>query len=122
MLGPAVNDHKVGISKSGCPLAQWTCREQPSVSEALPQVLDEPAFGGVADPELHDVVREQRRNQPGEEEREPDGGPGDDRGLAEQREDAGPDHRADADEGCAADGHLTRGLPVGGRTNIIPLG
>ena len=84
--------------------------EQPSVPEALQQVLDQPALGRIPDPELDDVVREQHRDEPGEEEREPDGGPGDDRGLAEEREDAGPDHRADADERGAADGHARSGI------------
>ena len=68
------------------------------------QVRDQAARRRVADAELDDRVAEQRGDDPSEEEREPDGGARDAARLAEQREDAGADHRADAEEGGAADG------------------
>ena len=81
--------------------------DQASVAEPLDQVRDDPARRGEADAHLDDGVAEQRGDDPGEEEREPDGRPRDRSGLAEQREDAGADHGADAEEGGAADAHAT---------------
>ena len=81
--------------------------DEPSVAEPLDQVRDDPARRGEADAHLDDRVAEQRGDDPGEEEREPDGRARDRAGLAEQREDAGPDHGADAEEGGAADAHAT---------------
>ena len=81
--------------------------DEPSVAEPLDQVRDDPARRGEADAHLDDGVAEQRGDDPGEEEREPDGRPRDRSGLAEQREDAGADHGADAEEGGAADAHAT---------------
>src|SRR4029077_11007865 len=87
---------------------------------ALKQVLDQPALGRISDPELDDVVREQRRDEPGEKEREPDRGPCNHRCLAEEGEDAGPDHGADAEERGAAYAHarsgVTRAQVADGRT------
>ena len=80
--------------------------DQAPVPEPLDQVGDEAARRRVAHAELDDGVAEQRGDDPGEEEGEPDGGPRNRAGLAEQREDAGADHRADAEEGCAANGHV----------------
>src|SRR4029077_20117476 len=91
--------------------------EQPPVPETLPQVLDQAALGRIPDPELDDVVREQHRDEPGEEEREPDACAGKNCCLTEEREDAGPDHRADADERGAANAHVPSGIA---RTNAHP--
>ena len=81
--------------------------DQASVPEPLEQIRDQPARGRVAHAELDDVVAEQGCDDSGEQEREPDGGSRDRARLAEQREDAGADHRADAEEGCPADAHAT---------------
>ena len=81
--------------------------DEPSVAEPLDQVRDDPARRREADAHLDDGVAEQRGDDPGEEEREPDGRPRDRSGLAEQREDAGADHGADAEEGGAADAQAT---------------
>ena len=51
-----------------------------------------------------------RRNR--EQEREPHRGARDGARLAEQREDSGADHRADAEEGRAADGHVNRAIDM----------
>ena len=91
--------------------------DEPPVPEALEQVRDEPAGRRVADAELDDLVAEQRRDEAGEQEREPDRGPRDRAGLAEEREDAGADHGADAEEGGAADAHR-HGLS--GRRGVWP--
>ena len=73
------------------------------------QVRDQAARRREADAHLHHRVAEQRGDDPGEEKREPDRGSGDGSGLAQQGEDAGPDHGADAEEGGAADAHATGG-------------
>ena len=75
------------------------------VAEALDQVGDQAARGGIAHAELDDGVAEQRGDDAGEQEGQPDRGAGDGARLAEQGEDAGADHRADAEECGAADAH-----------------
>ena len=80
--------------------------DEAPIAEPLHQVRDQAARRREADAHLHDRVAEQRGDDPGEEEREPDRGSGDGSGLAEQGEDAGPDHRADAEEGGAADAQV----------------
>ena len=72
------------------------------VAESPDDVLEQAAGRRVARPELGERVALQRGDAAGEQEREPDGRAGDLAGRAEQREDAGADHGADADE---------RGLP-----------
>ena len=92
--------------------------DQPPVSEALEEVRDQATRGRIADAQLDDVVAEQRCDDAGEQKREPDRRPGDGSGLAEQREDARADHRADAEESGAADAHTTKRLSTTDRVTI----
>ena len=85
------------------------------------EVGDQAARGREAHAELDDGVAEQRGDDPGEQERQPDGGAGDRARLPEQREDAGADHRADAEEGGAADAHVERTIIVIEPSSADPL-
>ena len=82
--------------------------DEAAVSEPLGEVRDQAARGREAHAELDDGVAEQAGDDPGEQERQPHGGARDRTRLAEQREDARADHRADTEEGGAADGHRAR--------------
>ena len=73
-----------------------------AVAEAAHDVLEQSARRRVAGAELRERVALQPGDRAGDHEREPDRRARDLAGGAEQREDAGADHRADADE---------RGLP-----------
>ena len=79
--------------------------DEATVPEAFDQVGDQTTRRRVAHAELDDGVAEECGDDAGEEERQPDRRAGDHGRLAEQREDACADHRADAEEGGAADGH-----------------
>ena len=73
-------------------------RRDVAVAEAAVDVLEQAAGRRVARTELPERVALQRGDAAGEQERQPDGRPGDLAGRAEQREDPGADHRGDADE------------------------
>ena len=81
---------------------------EPSVAEALDQVGDQPTRGRVVGPHFRHCVPERERHQPGRQERDPDGRSRDRARLAEQGEDPGTDHRADAQEDRTAQRDLLR--------------
>ena len=101
------SDHRADDHDGGEIPEPGSDTDEAAVSEALHQVGEKPARGRVANAELHDGVAEQPGDDPGQEERQPDRRAGDDGSLAEQGEDAGPDHRADAEEGGASDAQVT---------------
>ena len=72
-------------------------RRDVAVAEPAVDVLEQAAGRWVARPELAERVALQGGDATGQQERQPDGRPGDLAGRAEQREDPGADHRGDAD-------------------------
>ena len=80
--------------------------DEPPLAEALDQVGDKTARGRVAHAELDTHVAEHPGDDAADQERDPHARAGDRSRLAQQREDAGPDHRADAEDGRAAGAQL----------------
>ena len=84
-----------------------------SVAEAPHHILQQPARRGVTGAELGERVALQAGDGTGEQERDPDGRTSHLTGRAEQGEDPGADHGADADERRLSDVQL--GRRAGGR-------
>ena len=75
-----------------------------AVAEALADVFEQSACRREPRAELGERVALQHRDDARDHERQPDGRAGDLAGRAEEREDPGADHRADADERRLPDG------------------
>ncbi len=67
--------------------------------EALVDVFEQPAGARVPGTELGERIPLERRDATGQQEGQPHGRTGDLTGGTQQREDPGPDHRPDPDEG-----------------------
>ena len=75
-----------------------------AVPEALADVFEQSSGRREPRAELGERVALQHRDDARDQERQPDGRAGDLTGRAEEGEDPGADHRADADEGGLPDG------------------
>ena len=80
---------------------------------ATVDVLEQAASRREDGPELAEGVPLQRRDDAGKDERQPDGRPGNLAGGAEEREDPGAHHGADADERRLARADVASGCDVG---------
>ena len=75
-IGPKGDGEHPGHDHEGCGVTEPRGDpEQAPVPEALPQVPDQATLGRDTESELDDVVRQQHRDEPGEQKREPDAPP-----------------------------------------------
>ena len=79
-----------------------------TIAEAASDVLDHPGAGGELRAHPPERVSLQGRDQTGQQERDPDRGPGDAAGRPQQGEDPRADHRPHTDEGRLAHRHRPR--------------